>query len=1085
LALQATLAAKGIFARTGEYWTLGYEDETFSLKDVKGLSYVQRLLQHPGEEFHALDLLSSPGEAQSANRKDLTDGTLSVGRMGDAGELLDAQAKIAYRREIAELKEELEELRERGEPERAEEVQVKIEFLQRELLRAVGLGGRDRRAGSAAERARLNAGRAIRAALEKISERHNLLGKLLERSIKTGTFCSFLSDPQAPITWQFSLPGLSPSDPVEATAPIILRRETNLLSTGSERTAFVGREAERLMLMRALDQSQSGKGRFVLIEGAAGVGKTRIAAEIADEALRRGMLTFVGGCYDRDEPVPFIPFVEILEAALAQTRDPAAFRDTLGTNAPEIARLMPQLRRSFPDIAAPIELPPEQSRRMLFNAVTEVVRRVSHNTPSLFLLDDLQWADDGSLLLLNHIAPFIHALPIMVVGTLRNFELDPSGQRNRTLDELIRRHLVERLSLAGLPRKSVAEMLRALNGREPPEAVVRLFYSDTEGNPFFVEELFRHLREQGKLFDSAGEFLEELKLGDVDVPRNVRVVIGRRLALVAEDTLKMLCTAAVIGRSFTFELLAAAMNADPDSLLDCIEEAENAGLISSTVEYPEARFGFSHELIRQTVISQVSVARRQRLHLNIAVALESLHSNALEQAANELAYHLLHAGVAADGSKTIRFLSMAAKRARLQGALIATGEFYRDALEVLQRIPGGPERDQLELGLQLGLGAVLIATRGYAYKETALAYQRATSLGERLGDPTQVVLALTGLVTPPLLRGELDSALVIADQALAASLRHGKSKTQIWGHHIVGVVQYHRGHFASAWDHSSQSLAEYHQEEHKKNPQDPGIQTLVHIALTAWQLGLVDTARARMLEAVGLSDRLQKPFGIGNCSFYAGYLHALMRDPGPAREFSEKAIKWCTEYSIPVYLDASHIVYGWALAQQGRGAEGAACARAALDSYKAAGNRLGIGAFLGFLAEMYSSAGLPQEAMAALEEGFSLAPKEPFDVSYLWWLKGKLSLENAGSEATTQVLQLDKSRLEDAEKSFRTALSLATTIGAKSYELRAAASLGRLLAELGKAAEARTIVEPLLRGMTEGFDTREFMDAKLLMEELR
>ena len=452
--------------------------------------------------------------------------------------------------------------------------------------------------------------------------------------------------------------------------------------------------------------------------------------------------------------------------------------------------------------------------------------------------------------------------------------------------------------------------------------------------------------------------------------------------------------------------------------------------------------------------------------------------------ANELAHHLLQAGVAADSSKTIRFLSMAARRARLQGALTETAEFYRDALLVFKRIPESHERDQVELGLQLGLGAVLMATRGYAYAETAAAYQRATTLGERLGDPTQVVLALTGLVTQPLLRGELDAALAIADQALAASLRHGKSKTQVWGHHIVGVVQYHRAHFASAADHFSRSLAEYHEEEHKKNPQDPGIQTLVHIALTAWQLGMADTARRRILEAVNLSERLQKPFGLGNCSFYAGYLHALMRDPKPAKEFSEKAIKWCTEYSIPVYLDASRIVYGWALAQHGRGAEGAACARAALDSYKAAANRLGIGAFLGFLAEMYSSAGLPEEAMAALEEGFSLAPQEPFDVSYLWWLKGKLSLSSAGSEQNPQLVRFDQSRLEDAEKSFRTALSLAATIGAKSYALRAAASLGRLLAELGNAAEARTIVEPVLKSMTEGFGTREFVDAKRLMEEL-
>jgi len=999
----------------------------------------------------------------------------------DSGEMLDAKAKQEYRGRLADLVEEMEEAQQSGNADRSEEILSEIDFLKAEMSRAVGLGGRDRRAGSNAERARISVTRAIKGAVQKISEHHEDLANMLNRCVRTGSFCCYAPGPRDPTSWGFLQE--SANEVLESSEPqtILLRQQTGFLQAFTGGTAFVGRTAERAALAGFLEQARIGEGRIILIAGAAGVGKTRTAAELGTEASREGMLVLVGSCYERDEPVPFSPFVEILEASLAQAPDLVAFRRALGDDAPEIARLLPQLRRIFPDIPPAMELPSDQSRRILFNAVTELVSRVARNLPVLLLLDDLQWADEGTLLLLTHLARFASKIPLLVVGTYRDYDLDPSGFLTRTIGELIRLHVVHRITLNGLSESSVAEMLRALGGLDAPQPVVRLFYSDTDGNPFFIEELFRYLVEQGKLLNSKGEYHSGVSLADFDVPQSVRLVIRRRLARLTEDTLKTLYAAAVIGRSFTFKLLTATMKADPDSLLDCIEEAESAGLILSAVEYPEARFRFSHELIRQTVVNQVSIARRQRLHLDVAEALEFLNVQALEEVANELAHHLLEAGVAADGAKTIRFLSMAAKRARLQGALNESREFYREAHTVLKRMPETPERDQLELGLQLGLGAVLMATRGYADKETALAYQRATSLGERLGDPTQVVLALTGLVTPPLLRGELDSAMVIADQALAASLRHGKSKTRTWGHHIVGVVQYHRGQFASARDHFSLSLAEYREEEHKKNPQDPGIQTLVHIALTAWQLGMADTARRRILEAVNLSDRLQKPFGLGNCSFYAGYLHVLMRDPGPAKEFSEKAIKWCSDYSIPVYLDASHIVYGWALAQQGRGAEGAACARAALDSYKAAGNRLGIGAFLGFLAEMYSSAGLPEEALAALEEGFTLVPPEPFDLSYLWWLKGELSLKAADSRA---IAQRDQSRLEDAEQSFRTALSIATDIGARSYAIRAATSLGRSLAARGNAGDARAIVDPLLKSMTEGFDTREFADAKRLIQEL-
>ena len=1091
--LEGTRDRTALFVLNGEYWTVGYAGKAFSLKASKGLAYIHRLLRHPNEEFHVLDLLSGAGTIvipESSNAEtSSSDSSLTIGRLGDAGEMLDSKAKQDYKRRLFELREGLEDARQLGNCDRAAELESEIDFLAQEISRAVGLGGRNRRAGSAAERARLNVTRAVKAALQKISEREASLGALLDRRVKTGLFCSYSPDPRASQSWQFA-PGteagsreVSAAEP-RASEPLPVIGESSFLRSFTEGTTFVGREAEREILTGALEQALSGHGKMVLIGGAAGVGKTRIGSEIAAEALRRGMRTFVGSCYDRDDAVPFIPFVEILEESLAQTRDLAAFRAALGNDAPEIGRLLPRLRRMFPDIPRPLDLAVEQSRRILFAAASDFFARLARNRPMVFLLDDLHWADEGTLLLLNHLAQLVPGIPMLIVGTYRDFEVKAGGQLSATFDELIRRHLVERVTLDGLPRSAVAEMLSALGGRKPPDSAVQVFYSHTEGNPFFIEELFLHLVERGKLTDANGDFRSTLSIADIDVPQSVRLVIGRRLARLSDETRKVLGTAAVIGRSFTFELLEASSTVGADALLDCIDEAERGGLIASSLQYPEVRFKFAHELIRRAVLDEQSGARRQRLHLSVAETIEQLYPDALDDHAEDLAHHLLQAGAAADAARTIRFLSMAAKRARLQGALTETGELYRDALRVLERMPDNRERDQLELGLQLGIGAVLMATRGYADAGTGAAYQRASDLGERLGDPTQVVLALTGLVTPPLLRGELDAAKAIADQALAASQRHGKSKTQIWGHHIAGVVEYHRGQFASAWDLLGQAHAEYREEEHSKNPHDPGILVLEYMALTAWQLGMADTARSRMREALSLSDRLQKPFGLARCSFYAGYLHALMRDPGPALEFSEKSIKWSTEYSIQLYLDASRIVYGWAIAKQGRGAEGVACLRAAIESFKAADNRLGIATYLGFLADALSSSGSPEVAIAAVEQGLSLALQEPMDFSYLWWLKGELLLKNAGPEGIAQILRLDKSSLDEAEKSFRTALSIATNIGAKSYALRSATSLGRLLLARGKGIEARGIVEPLLKSTTEGFDTRDCVDATQLVADL-
>ncbi|MGH7864141.1 MAG: ATP-binding protein, partial [Candidatus Binataceae bacterium] len=446
-------AETGIFACSGEYWAVGCGGRTFSLRDLKGLGYIQRLLRDPGREFHALDLLGSASgdpSIASANVKHedaLPVGvTIRPGLTGDAGEMLDAQAKREYQRRLHDLTEALEDQRERGNHERADQIETEIEFLAREIERAVGKGGRDRRTGSNAERARLNVTRAIRAALEKISQQHAALGELLDRSIRTGSFCAYVPDPHHPVSWRFATAeaAAAPAQSPHAE-PLLLRAGPSPLRAFTEGTAFVGRNAERATLLRLLEQARSGEGKIVLIGGPAGVGKTRIAAELADEAAGRQMLTFVGSCYDRDDPVPFIPFVEILEAALAQSPDLAGFRHALGDDAPEIARLLPQLRRSFPDIPAPIELAPEQSRRVLFSAVAELVARTSRTTPVLFLLDDLHWADEGTLLLLSHVAQFVPSLPVMIVGTYRDFELDPGGHLTRTLDEMIRHRLVERM----------------------------------------------------------------------------------------------------------------------------------------------------------------------------------------------------------------------------------------------------------------------------------------------------------------------------------------------------------------------------------------------------------------------------------------------------------------------------------------------------------------------------------------------------------------------------------------------------------------------------------------------------------------
>jgi uncharacterized membrane protein len=381
----------GIFRKEGEFWTVGDGRNSFRLKDSKGLGYLAHLLRHPGVEFHVLDLAGGiAGQrdddetGQSAHglphgAEDLEKAGIHIGSLGDAGEMLDDQAKSAYRRRLSDLREELEEAKERGNVERAEQAEQEIDALTRELSRAVGLGGRNRRAVSASERARQSIGKTIKSVLDKIAQTDAQLGNFFARSLRTGNFCSYQPDPEFPIAWEFGAATIEPDQPPASRAarapahadhpqgpPVVLEVSPFSLA---ERTAFVGRESEGSAIRAIIDRARAGHGSVVMLWDGPGVGKTRLAMEMAEYASRSGFRCSVGHCYERDEPHPYLPFAEIIENNLAQAASLDDYRRRMGDNAAELAQIAPSLRRIFPDLPKPLELPAAQQRGYLFKSL--------------------------------------------------------------------------------------------------------------------------------------------------------------------------------------------------------------------------------------------------------------------------------------------------------------------------------------------------------------------------------------------------------------------------------------------------------------------------------------------------------------------------------------------------------------------------------------------------------------------------------------------------------------------------------------------------------------------------------------------
>ncbi len=618
-------ADQALFLKEGEYWTLGYTGKLHRLKDTQGLAHLAQLLRAPGTEFHALDLVR--GSATSAEAREDAGATfvlkgqereadLHIGNLGDAGEWLDEQAKASYRRRLAELREELQAAKSQGHVAQADAAEQEIDALVAELARATGLWGRDRRAASATERARQSVTRTIKSAVHKIAEHQPELGHLLARCIKTGTYCCYTPDPHVPMTWDFAarsedLDCFSPqgdalghgATPAHAGATPGLQVGASLAAL--PQTAFVNRRQETTLLRRLVDRARHSHGAVVLLGGSMGIGKTRLATEVARYAAARGFRCWTGHCYEREDPCPYLPFAEIIEMALAQAPRPQEARQWLGDNAAEIALIAPRLRRIFPDIPTPPALPPQQLRRSLFQSLTEYLARASRQTPLFLLLDDLQWADEPTLALVHYLATRAGQLRVIIVATYRDSPLDTSPTLGRTLEELLRMGL-RPLKLAGLCEEAVGQMLQHLSRREPPPQLVRVMFAETHGNPFLVEELYRHLVAEGKVVEEAGTLRAEVSVAEIRVPDNVRLVLERRLQRMGEEARSVLTAAVAIAPWFGFKLLQMLQNHTAlDDLLIALEQVQRMGLFVFTANGQDASCAFAHALVRQTLLATI------------------------------------------------------------------------------------------------------------------------------------------------------------------------------------------------------------------------------------------------------------------------------------------------------------------------------------------------------------------------------------------------------------------------------------------------------------------------------------------------
>jgi predicted ATPase/DNA-binding winged helix-turn-helix (wHTH) protein len=468
----------------------------------------------------------------------------------------------------------------------------------------------------------------------------------------------------------------------------------------ARRATLIGREREMTDLGALLGALTRGAGGMALVSGEAGVGKTRLCDEAGERARRAGAFVVKGRCYAGPTTEPYGPFIEILEAFI-RTGILQDLRVALGEDAPVLARLLPELSRRFPDVAIEPEPPREQRRRQVASALAGFFARAALSRPLVLILDDLHWIDEDTAYAIRHLGHRLGEAPIIVLGTHRDLEREMSAAFTEFLEECVRQRGVELLALKGLSQGQTADLVAALASRpfvrgklvgpDPPSAQVGAIYAATQGNPFFIEEVVRHLADENRLLDADGCIRNDIRMEELGISEGVRIVITKRVGRLSDTARRLLPTAAIVGPRFAVELLEALDLGDTDQILDALGEAESAGL----VQQEAGRYGFAHDLIRQAVLAAIPAPRQRRLHRQVAEAIERLYPGAPGELALEIGHHLARADAPdGDPTQTIDRLRQAAELAYQVNDFAESVAAYDAALALL---PPGRPTDRAEL----------------------------------------------------------------------------------------------------------------------------------------------------------------------------------------------------------------------------------------------------------------------------------------------------------------------------------------------------------------------------------------------------
>ncbi len=837
---------------------------------------------------------------------------------------------------------------------------------------------------------------------------------------------------------------------------------------------FIGREHESALLVGRWHEAVDGDGQVVLLSGEAGIGKSRLCRSVRDRLVDEPHETIQFQCSPYHTNTVLYPVIHCLQQAAGltteddvhmQRRKLDAFAGTSAIDDPITVSLLTELL-SIPGDAQhpPLMVSSDRRKEMTLEALRRQLQKLSDRCPTLLIVEDAHWLDPTTMDLLTRIIDRIQQMRVLLLITFRpDFKPVWTEYGHVTF-----------LTLNRLPRRHSAELLALMTGGKalPPE-VQHAVLAKTDGVPLYLEELTANLLESGMLTEENNTFSLKAPLKELSIPDSLQALLMERIDRFGPSK-EIVQIGAAIGREFSYELLRDVVDVTEGQLKTALPLFVESGFLLQEGEIPEAKYQFKHALFQDAAYNTLPRKARRTLHARIATTLESRFAERVKTEPEFLAYHHEQAGLI---KRAIDYWRLAAQRDVARSANVEAISHFDRALQILNDLPEGSERDHLELALLIARGAPLLLVKGYASDGIEHNYLRARSLSLANPGSEEYFLSLWGLWVFHLVRGPLAKACALAEDLLAWATHQQNPDLLIRAHESVGSTYSFLGRFDEAKAHLQEAKSLYDPQRHRSHflpyTQDPGITARIMLARILWILGELDQVEMLLAEAIAMARELEHPFTMAFTLATASWVYSTLHDTEQTLRLTEEAIELSTKYSFEVPLAWAMSFQGWALAEQGN-EKGIDRLEEGLSSAQKAKASLNHTYTLAILAENHLRHGRMVDGLLVIQQAQELAASQGEQCwqAELLRLKGELLLAQSDQSIST------------AEQCFSEALRIAQDQYANMLKLRAATSMAKLLMKMNKLDTAKRILNPICSQFSDRVTTPDLSEARAILEQL-